>query len=588
MRQAATEIPEPPKNPKVRMTEFTRRVTDARQRFEREEKPVFDTIIAHYNGDPWLASEQGIATPSSIGVPAKLLESEMMKSSINFVFAIEETGRTALVPDALAVTAKSVKTVGHDPFALAKERLVNRDIDNTALVEEMSRAVSDAVLFGRWAFKVGWDTGENTPYCRLVDINALYFDLEAKRPADIRWWAEVVPLTEKEFMDRVEAGTYPAWAKKITAKEYPTSLRRMNEDPSEYVGTGGGEVWYSIVEYYDVARGKVYHFIEGNDNALLEDNLAYVPYILGNFNDNKKNCRGLSEIMLILSNNIELNVLSSYETELVRTTIPGMLANSAAVDMDDLEQSINSSMNEITSIKVREGHTLANAIMPKPQAQAPTSLEPLMARKYNSILTVSALAEAQRGQITGAKTATDVAMMDAHIKNRLKSRDGRLRRSIAKVVEMYWYLRVLYDNEPVEVELPDGAVQVPIEEFPKSDLQLLPYTPTATNRQVIKETWQALYQILRGDQNINQMRLTEEFLKALEIPADLLAPPPPAAPATPPGGMPGGEVPPGGGGGQIPADVSQNAIPVAEPTPGTEGPVVPSPGTVNPQAPFQN
>ena len=44
--------------------------------------------------------------------------------------------------------------------------------------------------------------------------------------------------------------------------------------------------------------------------------------------------------------------------------------------------------------------------------------------------------------------------------------------------------------------------------------------------------------ILRQDPNINQMRLTEEFLKALEIPADLLAPPPPAAPAAPSRALP--------------------------------------------------
>ena len=538
-------------------------------KFATEEKPTFDSILALYQGHAW--EDKGVKSPLS--VPKALTESEMMKTSVNLAFAILETARSTLVPTEVETTCTYPGSSNTDPLALAQQQILDRDIRNTDLVGEIARFVEDGVLFGRWILKVGWDAKEGTPYAKLADINAMIFDLEAKRQADIRFFGECTPLSKSEFMKRIANGVYPAWAEDVVAAAYPEWLRRNNEEPTAQEQQCN--VWYNVYEYYDIENSLVYHFADGHDHPLLVDKLVYNPYILDFFNDNKQDCRGLSEIALIANNNIELNVLSTMLLEIVRTTIPKVLADKGHVDSDEIADAQDSPIGTVSLMTVPQGKTLRDLFYEYPQPQAPNMLMPLVERLWQNIMFVSALADAQRGQVTGAKTATELAMLDAQLKNRLKSRQMKIDKTITKVLEMYWYLRTIFGKE-IDVWVDGKNTKVKPEDFPKmTTIKLQPYAPTATNQAIIREMWMGQYPLLKQDPNIDQALLTQEYLKVMNMPSGLFkpAPPPPAAAPEP--------VPPGG-----PAMLP--AAPVMPDTGATEGPVVPSPESVNPDAPFKN
>ena len=548
-------------------------------RFENEEKPQWDSILALYSGEMWQRS-------GPLKLPDAFLESEMVKTSVNIIFAIVETGKGVLVPDDPQVTVREYKD-DFSPNALAKESKLNHALREGDLEGEMDMATEDAILYGRMVLKVGWDHETRLPYSRECDLNSVFFDLEARRVADIRYWMECTPLSKTEFFKRIENGTYPEWARAVCPQAYPQWLRKQMEDPSRTVLEENS--WYIVYEYYDVEHAKTYHFCDGSDRALLYEDMVYVPYILDFFNSNKKDCRGLSEIGLVANNQMEVNVLSSMLLEIVRTTIPRLLADPAIVDEAALTESQNAPIGSISMVGTMGGKTLEQGLHNMPQPQAPTMLIPLVERLWQSIMFVSALADAQRGQVTGAKTATELAFIDAQLKNRLHKRQRKVLRVVKKVAELYLYLMSLYDDTDTTVIAKDGRpVQVGWDMLQgKAKIQVVPFSPQATTREVLKERWMSLYPAMANDPLFDAVEVRREFLSIMELPDRLLAKTPPAALPGP--GQAPGENPLAmttGPGPRLAPMPNMNAA-VVPPTPADGGPVVPSPSSVNPNPPLE-
>ena len=59
-----------------------------------------------------------------------------------------------------------------------------------------------------------------------------------------------------------------------------------------------------------------------------------------------------------------------------------------------------------------------------PQPQNPQGVQEFVARQEDDAAFISALAEAARGQVVGARTATEMAIIDAQMRTRLATREG--------------------------------------------------------------------------------------------------------------------------------------------------------------------
>ena len=185
--------------------------------------------------------------------------------------------------------------------------------------------------------------------------------------------------------------------------------------------------------------------------------------------------------------------------------------------------------------------------MPSPQPAAPNMLQPLMAQLQNDIAYVSALAEAQRGQVTGAKTATELAFIDAQLKNRLQGRQKVVERTIQRIANLFLFLMSRYqdDGQPPKVKTQEGWVEVTRDALalPGTRFEVVPYSATPSNREVIRERFKELYPILAQDPAYDPQKVRAYFLDVMDLPSDFLLPPapptPPGPPAMPPGAPPG-------------------------------------------------
>lgn len=505
------------------------------RKHETEDKPVFDNLLSLYQGKFW--SKEG-----PLSMPGRFQESDMVKSSINMVFAITESSRSVLIPTNPQVTLRDGSNDASKE-ALLQEKVINQDLREANVAEELGMFVDDVVLFGRGIFKVGWDLTVNQPWAKVADINAVVFDREAKRVADIRYWCEATPLSKAEWEARFASGHYKdqSLKDKIKPSLYPSWLKRLDIDPNQ--GLQETEVWYLVYEFYDVEQGKVCHYSAECEHTLLEENLEFVPYVLGFFNHNKVDCGGLSEIMLIASNQAELNILRSMTLEVVRASIPSMLFDKGKVSSDELESIQQAPVGSFVGVALNgDNANLGNAFMPVPQPAAPNMLQPLMSQLQNDMAYVSALAEAQRGQVTGAKTATELAFIDAQLKNRLQSRQKTVERTIQRIAYLFLYLRARYqdDSQPPTVKLQDGPVQVTRDALAiqGTKFEVVPYSATPSNREVIRERFKEIFPLLVQDPSFDGNKVRKYFLDVMDLPTDFLAPPAPPAPPPAPGGMP--------------------------------------------------
>ena len=548
-----------------------------RDRFMQEEKAAFDCTLALLNGKSWaLFSGQ-------LGLPAWITESDMLKTSVNLVFAIRETGRAMLAPRNLKCTARIPGSAPDSDQALRVESYMNDLIRSSGLESEERRAIDDRILFGRSIKKHGWDVVSGTPFCRTADLYSVFFDLEAKRPSDIRYWMECTPVSATEFSRRIRSGVYPNWAAEVASQAYPTWMRRMDTDASR--GHVQSAPWYLVYEYYDVEHGKVYHFTDADPRPLLVDDLHFVPYEVTTYNDNGIDCRGLSEIQLVLNSNIELNTLFTLMLELVRSSNPNTYYDRGALDGQDLEEGKKAKVGALVGVTVPPDKHFSECFFPQPLPETPAMLPALADKLWSNVQYVSAMADAARGQTMGAKTATELAFIDAQLKNRLMDRQGETDASLRRTLEMYLYLSKLYlrDDAKVQVLVNDLVAYIgkgDLQAFVKVELQ--PYTATATTRQVQAEAMFRQWPVLQGNPLIDQRKLLSHFLVSQDLPLDLLIPAnaPPAAPSPLP-------VPqqPGKAFGAT-AGVEESR-PVAPPTPQGGGTGVPSPEAVNPNPPLE-
>ena len=116
------------------------------KKHEADDKTVFDNILTLYQGKFW--DKNG-----PLSLPGRFTESDLVKSSINLVFAITESSRSVLIPTNPQVTLRDGANDA-DRRALLQEKAVNQALRNANLAEELGMWVDDVVLFGRGIFKV--------------------------------------------------------------------------------------------------------------------------------------------------------------------------------------------------------------------------------------------------------------------------------------------------------------------------------------------------------------------------------------------------------------------------------------------------
>jgi len=484
--------------------------------YNATEKRNWDKARRYYNGH--------------FTVRSLVQDTTLFETSLNMVFAIAETGIAALLGSnpRIAATPRTKKSIDQAPLVAD---LVNYIWDENNIRHEAALTLTDATLVGRGVFKTTWDATGDVPTTIATDPSTVFFDLAARRPCDIRYWLQVTVLSEPEFKRRVKDKLYtvPSDAD-VKPTAYPTWLLPSamdNKEPSQKE-LRGLEKWYEIWEYYDEDNNRVQHYLPNGDVVLMDEELEYVPFSLWNMNQNGVDCRGLSEVQLILPQQEDINDCLSQMKLITLLSIPKILFDAGAIDGEqiaDLVQAATGSFVGVNPTKNVGGRTLGDLFFEAPMSDIPQNLAAFEEKLEKIVAVVSALAESARGQVTGARTATEMALIDAQSRTRLGAREGHLAAALEDAAEKSIFLASRYMKKPKLVEVTAGDWQeIGLKDIRDIEVkfQLSLYNPTKNNPMVMAEMFNASYPVLAQDEVIDQRLLRQEYLRINGLRPDML------------------------------------------------------------------
>jgi len=493
----------------MRTSQYSTTIEKHQKAFESGDKVLWDQLLRYYQGK-FYTEETGAS------------ESEMLTTSVNLTFAITETALSTLIPANPAVTALARSSVDEDRIRAA-EAFVNLALDNSGYRDEMELFVQDAVIYGRGITKTSWSVRDDLPVVRACDPRSVWFDLTTRRTGDIRYWIEATVLGEDEFKQRCANMDYASWANEAEADTYPKWMIADTGDVYNRDELRNYQQWVTVYEVYDLEANRVVHMLAGQKEPVMEDKLVYCPYDLLTLNRNGKDCRGLSEIALISPNQEEVNNLLTYWLNIVRSCVPKGMFDPASVDSNQLSEAVQAGLGTWSPVGTKGTKTLAESIGTFPMPQVPPEALALLEKVWNNITIVSALAEAQRGQVTGARTATELALIEGQLRNRLKSRQTKIDRVTASVAEKMLLLMQKYKTTDEVLRLTGRDGWTPVRPGTlrgiRAAFDVVPYSPMESNRAVVQEQFKELLQFLGSNPNVDQKQLLRATIDIFDNPA---------------------------------------------------------------------
>jgi|GEM_PF-4824265 len=492
-----------------------------RRFYERTEKKNFDKARRYYRGEFYTSRND--VNLSDGAIPSFLC-------SKNMIYAIADTAVSALLGPNPKVAANPRNKVSQEAIPLVNG-LMEYVFDANNMRRRAATALIDAVLCKRGVFKTGWDMNGDKPVVRVIEPGSIFFDQTVRDVDDIRYWLEAAVIPWTEFQRRVKTGAYksPKIAD-VTPDRYPKWITDSYKN-SDTAQLRDAFEWVTVWEYYDRESNKVIHYVRQADTIVFEQELDYIPYSMFSLNQSAVDCLGLSEVQLVLNQQETINDLLTHMKQIVYLMIPRILFNSELITEEDLNKAVEAATGSFVPISPTNAEglrTLSTLFYEMPMPQVPVGVENFIARQEGDAAFISALAEAARGQVAGARTATEMAIIDAQMRTRLATREGHINTALQDVAEKCFYLAKKYMKEPklVQVSGHEGWSEVALADIREVDVNfsMVSYNPIRQNPSVMAETLLKLFPILAQDPNVNKRALLEELVNGVGLSGRLLIP----------------------------------------------------------------
>ncbi len=485
--------------------------------YKRNEKKDFDKARRFYRGDFY-----SVKRAESEGVDRLLLCSK------NLIYAIADTAVSSLLGPNPQVACVPRNPRSQEAM-MAVNGLVEFVFDENKMRRRSATALIDSVLCKRGIFKTGWNSEKDRPVIKTVDPSRLFFDLTVRDVDDISYWIEVTVISYEEFKGRVASGVYqiPQNAD-IRPDRYPSWL--VSETQKGDVQTVRDAFqWVTVYEYYNVDSGIVQHYVKQANAVVFEDKIDYVPYSMFSLNQSGIDCTGLSEVQLVLNQQETVNDLLSHLKEIAYLQIPRILYDSGRITEEDLNKAVAGTTGSFVGIRPENSEalrTLNTLFFPLPTPDTPASVVAFVDRQENDAAFISALAEAARGQVAGARTATEMAIIDAQMRTRLATREGHLNDAIEDVGRKAFYLMRKYMRGEKMVRISGSqqwqAVSFQTLQDVDMDFKMVSYNPVRKNPAVMVEAIIQMLPFLSQNPNIDFQTLTEQVVAGLGFPARMV------------------------------------------------------------------
>jgi len=488
--------------------------------YKRSEKTQFDKARRFYRGDFFGSTDSDLGTSRM----------DSYLCSKNMIYAIADTAVSALLGPNPSVAAVA-RTPKSQASATSVSGLLEYIFRTNRFRRKASTALIDAVLCKRGIFKTGWDADKDLPIVRAVNPSSIFFDLTARDPDDIRYWIEATVISFEEFKDRVRSGLYKAdLVQDVEPDRYPKWLMDKNQQ-SDTQQVRDAFQWVTIYEYYDRETGLIQHYVKQADAVVFEDKIDYIPYSMFSLNQSGIDCLGLSEVQLVLKQQETINDLLTHMKQITYLQIPRILYDSGRITEEDLNKAVEASAGSFIGINPSNSETLrtlATLFYEMPQPQNPQGVQEFVARQEDDAAFISALAEAARGQVVGARTATEMAIIDAQMRTRLATREGHLNDAIEDVARKAFYLSKKYMREPRLIRVAGDKRWAELAHKDLRDIQMdfemVSYNPIRKNPSVMIESLLQLIPFLAENPNVDMRKLTEEVISGMGLSRRIVIP----------------------------------------------------------------
>lgn len=550
-----------------------KRIALCKQYYESRERIPMEKALRYYRGE---------YIPENVDLSSS---DARLFTAHNLVFATAETGVVNLIG--------SNPTVGFQPrnrLGFERAKMATAYVDwcfrTNRIRRQSALALIDAVLCRRGIFKTVFDFEFDQPKVGVVLPSRFFFDRSVRDPRDMRWFLESTTISKDEYERRVEAGWFPRidMQRPSSPLWFADAARRGNRQLLEL--DAGYEIW----EHYDLNRGVLQYYLEHPSVLLYEERLDYGhPYDMFVPLPNAVDGGGLSEIELITGHQEKINDMLTLTMATAYRSIPRILYDAGLITEEDLNVLVSSSPASFVGIRAKNrsaGLRLSSLFFPAPQPENPKLAMETVQLLMELAGHTSALAEASRGRIANARTATEVATIESQQLTRFSFRQLNFYEALEGVAAKCMYLGSKYMSGPRYLRLAGAEAYAEVYRHELADIEgdfeINAYNAIRSNPAVMLEAMQGMVQMLaelraNGQIKVDVNAVVHEILRRLNFPPQVFDDPGPVPNQG--GAMPG---PAGGIGPSVTAPGMDPAQQLQDPT--VSGPPPSAEIAANPRA----
>lgn len=494
----------------------------------------------YYRGVFWKGDDT--TSNKTLDRKARLAKNLLAK---NIIFPVAESAVSALLgpnPQVDAIGLNEVsETRSPEISSLNAYILRENKFRSTA-----NLAMVDDILCGRHVFKTGWNSALDCPIITARDPVTVFYDMAARTLDASRYFIEANLLSWSTFVDRIKSGQYVVPADKMDGIRpcgMPEWIYKAGRD-SRAAPMFKAADWIVVWEYYDLERGFVVHYLHEQDVTLMARALPYNPYSIGTLNINGVDNSGLSEVMLILEQQDAINDGLSMLKTVAAKSVPRILYDKDALGEADISAIVGTEVGDYVGVPYPNRNSdngampvpFSSLFAPSPMPAQPTAVIDLINRCEADAQYISALSDASRGQIANARTATEMAVIDAQLRSRTSTRASNFGDSVEDMMgKAYWLAsRYMTTAKKVKVVGTSRFVDLKFSDLRelKYTFQLVPNNPIRMTPSVQVESIMQLMPLIQGNPAINQSLLVTLILRSLSLESAILPAKDQAAAAT--------------------------------------------------------
>lgn len=491
--------------------------------FESSEKDKFLRAHRYYNGQFYDSAARSARYAENSNVAA------MSLSSKNIVYSIVDTALALLIGNSLGV-AMNPRSRFSEQRRAEVEAYMDWVFSVNQLRQQSTTALLDAVLCGRGCFKTMWNAEKDVAETSVVRPPALFFDLESRFTGKISYFLETTPISMAEFERRVDCGQYKGKKlSQVKPEGYPSWMEMGDPDRN---ALRKAFRWVHVVEYWDVVGCKVQHWIPQINEVVFEESVPFHPYSLFYLSPNGEDCRGLSEVQLILDDQEAVNAMKSLLNEIAMLAIKKFVFDDRYLDPEQAARIASAALGSWTPLGRGEGSApggqplrLEDLFSAVPHPESPQPVLDAIARATEDAAFVTAFADQSRGQVRNVRTATEMAFVDAQLQTRTANRRAMFFEGVESVAQKSLAYAKEYMKGPHEVKMAGDGGWVEVDRWIAdvvAEWQCVAYNPLRDNPAVLGERVLALLPVLPNLPRIDQDRLTVFLVDCLHLPAYLI------------------------------------------------------------------